>query len=112
MNILVYLPKRPLNRKSYRLSLDWIYGLDIIEELKVRHPEWNFEVADGTRDENTFFDGIDVYLRPSRCDGWSIMCKEANYFGIPVEWSFTDGYKEPNVDNIEANLVQISNSLT
>jgi len=91
------------------LSLDWIYGSDVIEELKVRHPEWNFEVADGSRDEKHFFDGIDVYLRPSRCDGWSILCKEAEQCNIYVLWSFTGGYKEPNVDNIEAELVKISN---
>ncbi len=107
MNILVYSPKSP--RK--RLDLNWIYGLDVIEELKVRHPEWGFQVADGTRPETGFFLGIDVYLRPSRCDGWSIMCKEAEYCGVSVEWSFTNGYKEPNIDEIEARLVKISNSI-
>ena len=111
MNILVYLPKRPLNRKSYRLSLDWIYGADIIYELKIRHPEWIFEIANGTRDEEMFFDDIDVYLRPSRCDGWSILCKEAKHCGIPIIWSFdSETYIEPNVDNIERQLIEIQNT--
>jgi len=111
MNILVYLPKRPLNRKSYRLSLDWIYGADIIYELKNRHPEWNFLIADGTRPETGFFVGIDVYLRPSRCDGWSIMCKEAQYCNVPVVWSFDSGYYiEPNIEDIERRLIEIQNS--
>lgn len=108
MNILVYLPKRPLNRKSYRLSLDWIYGNDVIQELKARHPEWNFEIADGTRSEQGFFENIDVYLRPSRCDGWAIMIWEAIHCGIPVVWSFETGYFiEPNVDDIERTLIEL-----
>ena len=107
MNILVYSPKKP--RK--RLDLNWIYGLDIIQEIKKRHPEWNFLVADGTREEETFFDGIDVYLRPSRCDGWAILVKEAKYCGIPTIWSFETGkYVEPDVNEIEKRLIEISNS--
>ena len=58
MNIMVYLPKKP--RK--RLNLDWIYGLDIIQNLKKRHPEWEFIVADGTRSEETFFVSSSYFL--------------------------------------------------
>lgn len=102
---MVYLPKRELNRKSYRLSLDWIYGNDVIQELKIRHPDWNFIVADGTRNEENFFKDIDVLLRPSRCDGWAIMVKEAQYCKVPVIWSFETGeYVEPNVDEIEYRI--------
>ena len=112
MNILVYLPKRPILRKSYRLSLDWIYGADIIKELQARHPEWSFEVADGSRSETGFFVGIDVYLRPSRCDGWSIMCKEAEHCNVPVIWSFDSGdYIEPNVDDIERRLIELEENI-
>lgn len=108
MNILVYSPKKP--RK--RLDLNWIYGLDIIQKLKKKHSEWNFLVADGTRSEESFFDGIDVYLRPSRCDGWAIMVKEAEYCDIPTIWSFETGdFIEPDIDDIEARLVEIQNNL-
>ena len=91
--------------------MSWIYGLDIVGELKHRHPEWSFVVADGSRSEDGFFNDIDVYLRPSRCDGWAIMVKEAEACGVPVIWSFETGtYVEPNVDDIEERLIEISDS--
>ena len=102
MNILVYRP----NGKMKRISLDWLYGWDIVQELIKRHPEWNFRLADGTKDN--IWQDIDVLLRPTRHDGLSRMVLEARVLDIPIIWSYNTGkYNELTVTEIERQLTEI-----
>ena len=105
MNILVYIP----NRFHRRINIDWLYGKDIIEALKSKHPEWNFVYVDGSK--KNIYKNIDIYLRPNRHDGYPKMVVEAKLLGIPCIWSYEGGkYIEPNINDIERRLIEISSN--
>ena len=107
MNILVYIPEKT----TKRVDNNWLYGKDVIDELEKRHPEWDFIKADGSISRDKLYENIDVCLRPSRHDGYSLMIAEAKLFGIPYIWSYDTGkYVEPNVDEIERRLIEISDN--
>jgi len=105
MNILVYIPKG-----TYcRVDISRLYGKDIIEVLEKKHPEWNFICVDGSK--KNIFENINVYLRPNRHDGYPKMIVEAELLGIPTIWSYETGkYIEPDVDEIERKLIEISSN--
>lgn len=103
MRILYYLPKSAPSR----IDREWLYGKDIVDELKKRHPEWEFVDVDGS--QSNIFENIDVYLRPNRHDGIAKMVKEAKYNSKSVIWSYETGeYVEPDVDDIERRLIEYS----
>lgn len=107
MNVLVYYPK--FNKKK-RVDIHWLYGIDIIEKLSFRNPEWNFIYVDGS--QNNIYKDIDIVLRPVRHDGYSRMIAEAEYFNIPYIWSYETGkYVRPDINDIERRLIVFSRTI-
>ncbi|MFX0181960.1 MAG: hypothetical protein ACFE95_02660 [Candidatus Hodarchaeota archaeon] len=101
----MYIPKKV----TKRIDNNWLYGRDLIEKLEDKHPEWNFIHVDGA--QKNIYKDIDVLLRPSRHDGFPLMIAEARLFGIPTIWSYETGrYVEPDIDEIEGRLIEISNN--
>ena len=107
MTILVYLPKNA----PKGVNPAWLYGTDIVDELKRREHDWIFKEVDGSCDE-CIWDGVDVLLRPVRHDGISRMVLEAFRRDIPYIWSYETGeFIEPNVDDIERRLLKLEEKL-
>lgn len=104
MKILAYIPQgkvRGVNRK-------WLYGADIIKELKRRHPEWTFRLVDGTVPRKQLYKDIDLYIRPTRHDGLPVMIMECKALGISYIWSYDSGqYVEPDVDEWEKRILKL-----
>jgi len=71
MNVLVYYP----NGYRKRVSIEWLYGIDIIKALEDQHPEWNFIYVNGTQKD--IYENADILLRPNRHDGFPKMIAEA-----------------------------------
>ena len=108
MNILYYFPIGSIKR----IDMNLLYGIDIINELIERHPEWNFIKADGSVPRETLYGNIDILLRPTRHDGYSRMIVEAQLKRIPVIWSYLSGeYIEPKIEDIEKQLENIAKDL-
>ena len=109
MTILYYKPKA---KHSGKISADWLYGIDLIEELKEKHREWNWiplENYSRKRLKQLYF-GANCYVRPTRHDGLSGMVLEALHFSCQVLWTkFYNGsiLIKPEVKDIEEKLLQI-----
>ena len=104
MNILAYIPKR----STPNVRAEWLYGADIIWELRHRHPEWKFKILDGKFPKQLVYLETDVYIRPTRHDANSIMILECKALGIPFVWSYETGkYIEPTVEYFEKRLKEI-----
>ncbi len=72
----------------------WLYGLDIIEQIKKELPEVNFIELDGSRDMSEVYPITDFMLRPNRHDGLSRMKRECNIQNIPYYWT----WRNPDID--------------
>ena len=106
MNILYYYP----TGFHKRVDIKWLYGIDIIEKLEKRHPEWNFIKVDGSGKD--IYKNIDVYLRPTRHDGYARMVVESQLKNIHVIWSYESGkYREPKLKEIEKRLESIAKNM-
>lgn len=96
-NVLYYKPYR--KDSKFR---DWLYGIDLIEQLKKDIPEVNYiEVGQGfnkNKDMREVYPIVDFYVRPNRHDGLSKMVRECNINNIPFYWSQTN----PNYDEMLA----------
>ncbi|MDZ7373876.1 MAG: hypothetical protein ONB23_07875 [candidate division KSB1 bacterium] len=79
----------------------WVYGIDVIEELRRRFPNVNWIRLDGTQDTSRILPTVDVYIRPTRHDGAPRIVEECRISGIPVIFS-EDG--KPDVQRIAAEL--------
>jgi len=102
MTILAYLP----TRKHKNINIDWLYGGDIIRELQKRNPKWNFKIVGGK--EKNIYQGVDIYIRPTRHDGLPIMNLECQALKIPYIWSYKSGkYVEPTVEYFESEIKRI-----
>ena len=109
MTILYYKPKA---KHSGRISTEWLYGIDLVNELKEKHKEWNWVTLENySRMElRELYKKADCFLRPTRHDGLSGMVLEAIYFGCPVLWTKPyDGsiLIKAEVEDIEKKLLQI-----
>ncbi len=109
MTILYYKPKA---KHSGRISTEWLYGIDLIEELKEKHKEWCWiPLENYSRIELEYLYKItDCYLRPTRHDGLSGMVLEALHFGCQVLWTKPyDGsiLIKAEVKDIEEKFLQI-----
>lgn len=106
MNVLVYYP----NGCQRRVSVKWLYGIDTVEIIKNKHPEWNFRFVDG--EQKDIYKDIDVLLRPNRHDGYPKMIAEAKFLSIPYIWSYRSGkYEDLNIQEIEKQLIDIERSI-
>ena len=65
----------------------WVYGLDIIEKLIYIFPHFNWVKLDGKIDMKSAFKVMDIYIRPSRWDGFPRLVREAALNDIPVIFS-------------------------
>lgn len=81
-NILYYCPKKPYNLGGYKY-LHWLYGYDIFTQLKCL-VNANFIEVDGTLDLNIIYPIVDLYIRPTRHDGYPRMIDECEINEIPV----------------------------
>jgi len=108
MRILIYCPVVTDSRIDY----NWLYGRDIVRGLMKLEPDWEFISCTGNTTKDKLYSGIDVYLRPTRHDGMPIMVQEAQALGIPVVWSYSNGYYiEPTIEGIYSELKFIEKSL-
>lgn len=106
-NIFTILMYRP-SGKIRNIDLDWRYGVDIARKLAEKNQGWLFVFSDGSTPRQYLYDNADVLLRPVRYDGNAIMVQEAKQLGIPVIWSYENGYyEEPNIEEIERRLREI-----
>lgn len=65
----------------------WIYGYDILEELKKEYPTINFIVVNGGQNMSEIFPITDMYIRPTRHDGFPRLIQECRINKIPYFWS-------------------------
>jgi len=68
----------------------WLYGFDIMDEVKERLPHVNFLEVHGGNDMKYVYPFVDFYLRPNRHDGASRMRRECDIQNIPYYWSRTN----------------------
>ncbi len=106
MKILYYAPN---NVHSGGIKSSWIYGLDIIQYLIVRYPNWDFieMKADSKLKLRKMYATSDCLLRPSRHDGYSFGVQEALHFKLPVLHT----YPIPGVILIKAELRDVEEKL-
>ena len=105
MHVIAYSPRG----KIRRINIEWLYGLDIIDALS---KEFDIEILDGSSDMEEVYKRADVYIRPTRHDGMSIMILECVSRGIPYIWSYETGkYVEPTVEYFRNRLNSIRNKL-
>jgi len=95
-NIIYYNPK---SRSDKQFAV-WLYGLDIIEEVKLLFPNLKFIELDGTKDMSRIFPITDFMLRPNRHDGASRLRQECEIQEIPYYWS----YKNPDINEIKKTI--------
>ena len=81
-NVIYYCPKG--GDRKFR---EWLYGLDLIKEIKLKMPLINFIELDGTHDMSTIYPIADFLLRPNRHDGASRMRQECEIQNIPYYWT-------------------------
>jgi len=79
VNVLYYKPKWV--NEPFR---NWIYGIDIINELKEEIQDVNWIEVDGSQVMSEVYRITDIYLRPNRHDGRPRMVDECRYLGIDV----------------------------
>lgn len=91
-NVIYYNPKVRTDHEFSR----WLYGLDIIEEVKKRVPDVNFIELDGTMDMAEIYPIADFMIRPNRHDGSSRIRLECEINNIPYYW--TNGETKPSVN--------------
>jgi len=83
-NILYYHPKNKNNPEFIR----WLYGIDIIDELKIHYRnKVNWIRADSSLEMDKTYPIVDFYVRPNRHDGMPFMIQECDINGIPYYWS-------------------------
>lgn len=81
---------------------DWIYGYDIIFEL--RRMDFNIIEVNGEKDMSEIYPIIDFMVRPNRHDGNPRMIMECKINDIPYYWS----KKNPNIKQIIKQINEIS----
>ncbi len=65
----------------------WVYGTDIIEQIKKKVSDVNWLKIDGTQDMKKIYPITDLYIRPSRHDGEPRINVECKLNRIPVIYS-------------------------
>lgn len=83
---------------------NWVYGIDIIDEIKNRLSDVNWIRVDGRQNMKEIFPIVDLYIRPSRHDGAPRILLECEINCIPVIYS-EDGH--PSADDFAAKIAAI-----
>ena len=112
MLILCYSPKA----SHSGIDADWLYGYDLILEIKKMHPEWNYFTLRGLS-RNKMREAY-VYssclLRPTRHDGYSFSVQEALHYGLPVLHTYPIPgviLIKPEINDIEEKLLKLSEDI-
>lgn len=79
-NIFYYDPSY---YKKNKKTIRWLYGIDIIEELKSHFTNINWIKVDGTANMKDIYPIADFYVRPNRNDGASRIVQECQINNIP-----------------------------
>lgn len=95
-NVLYYFPKQGMELKFRK----WLYGWDIIQQVKADNPDVNFIEVNGDQDMKEIYPITDLYLRPNRHDGASRMVQECEIQEIPYYHSL----KYPFIDIIQSYI--------
>ena len=82
-NVIYYNPIKRPDKNFTR----WLYGLDVIEEVKRQLPYVNFIELDGSFDMSKIFPITDFMIRPNRHDGASRLRQECDINDIPYYWT-------------------------
>lgn len=82
MTIVYYEPKA----KHSGIDEQWLYGLDIIRELKEEFSGHQWIALNGLAYDELaeIYKKADLLIRPTRHDGWPCMVLEALHFGCEV----------------------------
>lgn len=99
-NVMYYRPKT-----NNQIFTDWVYGYDIIQEVK-KEVDADFVELDGTFDMEEVYAETDFYLRPNRHDGNPRMVMECAINNIPYYWT----YENPNKEDIIREIKRCQNS--
>jgi len=91
-NVIYYFPKNTSLENKFK---QWLYGIDIIEKIKVQLPEINFIELDGTKDMSKIYPITDFMIRPNRHDGASRIRQECEINKIPYYWTNSN----PNIED-------------
>lgn len=103
-NILVYLP---ICKKRRGVDNDWLYGADIVQVLRLKHPEWKWLIVNQTMSPeiiSELFMRADVYFRPTRHDGAPRMVAFAEKIGLSV---VHDPKETLTVEDCESKLINL-----
>ena len=112
MLILYYAPKA----SHSGIDSDWLYGVDLILEIKKRHPEWNYFPLSGLQKivmRDTYWYSS-CLLRPTRHDGYSFSVQEALHYGLPVLHTYPIPgviLIKPEINDIEEKLCNLQSEL-
>lgn len=101
--ILTYYPKCKRNQ-TYK---NWVYGVDIIDELISAEKEVNWLVVHGETDLAPLFPVIDAYIRPTRHDGMPRLIRECKINKIPYYWSENG---KPEIEEVLEFLCKIKSN--
>jgi hypothetical protein len=90
---------------------NWVYGIDIIDEIKSRLAGVNWICIDGRQNMKEIFPIVDLYIRPSRHDGAPRILLECEINRIPVIYS-EDG--RPDADDFirKINVIKRGETLS
>jgi hypothetical protein len=102
-NILYYFPRADKNLTYKR----WKYGKDIFDHTLTHTNQLhiNWIVVDGSQDLSSILPIVDIYVRPSRHDGYPRLVKECELNDIPVYYPFGSGV-EPSVQSM-LNFIEV-----
>lgn len=96
-NVIYYNPVKRKDKKFIR----WLYGLDIIEQVKNEMSHINFIELDGTKDMAEIYPITDFMLRPNRHDGASRIRQECEIQRIPYYWTCKNPIITDIIESIE-----------
>lgn len=88
---------------SNQVFMNWLYGKDVVGEIKNLFPELNFIEVSGSRDMKEIYPIIDFYLRPNRHDGDPRMVRECILNNIPYYHS----WENPNVQEVFESITEV-----
>jgi hypothetical protein len=87
-----------------QVFMDWLYGYDIIKELKNQLPEINVIEVNGKANMAKVYPIVDFYARPNRHDGSPRMVRECIINKIPVYHSNNNPCLKTLIKDIKAKM--------
>ena len=93
---------------SNQVFMDWLYGYDIMQQLKKDMPEITVIEINGKADMSIVFPHIDFYARPNRHDGCPRLTRECDIQDIPYYHSYSNPSLIDLKDAIKKTIIKNS----